>query len=152
MFSTLRTQYSFSSDISENERVSELHAIVALRWTFQIVLGWLINTRLLIICLPPDKFRAWSNDIRSVLGAQTANCCNISASALDSLIGRLTHASFVVPLATHFLNRLRSKLNKFNRQYQNRQASIKLTYEDIEDLKLWSTCDGHSVNTEAISC
>jgi hypothetical protein len=73
----------------------------------QIVLGWRINTRLLSLQLPLDKFTAWSSDIVNIL--ERADRV-VTRKELESLIGRLNHASYVIPLSRHFLSNLRSKL------------------------------------------
>jgi hypothetical protein len=73
----------------------------------QIVLGWRINTRLLRLQLPFDKYTAWTSDISGILGRADRA---VSRKELESLIGRLNHASFVIPLSCHFLSNLRSKL------------------------------------------
>ena len=73
----------------------------------QICLGWTINTRLLLLLLPLDKFSAWSADIVDLLGRPDRV---VTRPELETLIGRLNHASFVIPLSRHFLSNLRSKL------------------------------------------
>lgn len=73
----------------------------------QICLGWTINTRLLLLLLPLDKFSAWSADIVELLGRPDRV---VTRPELETLIGRLNHASFVIPLSRHFLSNLRSKL------------------------------------------
>ena len=65
----------------------------------QIVLGWSLNTRVLLLSLPLDKFLAWTDDIRSTLKKSRT-----SFEDLESLIGRLNHAAFVIPLSRHFIN------------------------------------------------
>jgi hypothetical protein len=52
---------------------------------------------------------------------------------LESIIGRLTHASWVVPLSRHFLSKLRFKLNLF--RFCNQ--TLRLSKEEVEDLSLW---------------
>ena len=74
----------------------------------QICLGWRINTRLLILQLPLDKFSAWSDDITDILGRPDRV---VTRPELETLIGRLNHASYVIPLSRHFLSNLRSKLH-----------------------------------------
>lgn len=67
----------------------------------QTVLGWLINTRLILISLLLNKFKAWTNNLAKVLEDS-----NIMVEDLDSLIGRLNKGSYVIPLSRHFLLRL----------------------------------------------
>ena len=71
----------------------------------QTVLGWRIDTRRLRIELPDNKFSVWSGDLEKMLrnGGGAYN-------ELDTLVGRLNHASFVLPMARHFMGRLRGAL------------------------------------------
>ena len=52
---------------------------------------------------------------------------------LESTIGRLNHAAFVIPLARHFLNRLRLRLRK--RQFASQQLT--LSKQELQDFELW---------------
>ena len=63
-----------------------------------IVLEWLIDTRQLLIWLPQDKF-----DLQKELRDLIADPI-ISRAVLESLIGKLVHASYVIPLSCHFLS------------------------------------------------
>ena len=57
----------------------------------QIVLGWLINTRLLLICVPKDKFQAWHGDIQEIMRANWSNnCCTITDLLHILGLGRVT--------------------------------------------------------------
>jgi hypothetical protein len=67
-----------------------------------IVLGWKINTRSLLLSLPPDKFNSWSLDIKGILANKKA-----TQEELEMLIGRLNHAAGALPIARYFLNRIR---------------------------------------------
>jgi hypothetical protein len=60
----------------------------------QIVLGWEIDTGDLTIRLPWDKYVAWVEDIADALRKG-----NVSKHELESIVGRLNHASFIIPLA-----------------------------------------------------
>ena len=95
------------------------------------ILGWSIDTRRMLISLPPDKVKAWSTDIKKNISAQA-----VTKQDLESLIGRLNHIGFIIPLARHFLNRLRSALRyceKANRR------KVKLTRLQLDDLHHWLT-------------
>jgi hypothetical protein len=94
----------------------------------QIVLGWILNTRLLQILLPPDKFEAWSTDIRAIVWDRRA-----TYGDLESTVGRLNHVAFIIPLARHFLSRLRLRIRQ--RRHKNQHLSI--SQEEVEDLELW---------------
>jgi hypothetical protein len=67
-----------------------------------IVLGWLIDTHLLQLKLPEDKFDAWMGDLMSLRISRV-----ITYEGIDSLVGRLNHVAFLIPLARHFLTRFR---------------------------------------------
>ena len=96
----------------------------------QIVLGWLLNTRAMLLRLPLDKHLAWSQDIAQILDAGTT-----LFGELESVIGRLNHVAFVIPLARHFLNQLRGRL-KTRRPPKQR---LTLSQAELADLSLWQT-------------
>ena len=95
----------------------------------QIVLGWDLNSRLLLILLPFDKFTAWSSDLRAIIAAG-----KITFGELESVMGRLNHAGYIIPLARHFLGRLQIRL-KVRRP---KKQEFTLTKLEIEDLRLWT--------------
>ena len=66
------------------------------------VLGWLIDTRRLLLSLPNNKFVAWTELLSSVLTRGTT-----TAKETESIIGRLGHIGMAVPFVHHFLSRLR---------------------------------------------
>ena len=81
----------------------------------KIVLGWVYNTRTLCLSLPELEFIACTKNIQDILSKDETNANN-----LESLIGRLNHTALIIPLARHFLTRLRyfhSKMNAFS-QYR----------------------------------
>jgi hypothetical protein len=92
----------------------------------QVVLGWELDCRRLLAALPSDKFDAWTTAILAIIKPE-----HCSRQDLETIIGRLNHVSFIIPLARHFLSRLWAPLNK------NGKAHIRLSAEVIEDLKLW---------------
>ena len=106
----------------------------------QTVLGWNLDTRRLAISLPVDKYEAWRSDIRTV---REAGRC--SRAALETLVGRLNHAAYVLPNARHFLSRIRDGLGHASGGGPNRR-SLKLSAEALEDLSLWEEflADAHS--------
>ena len=67
-----------------------------------IFMGWLINARQFIAALPPDKCKAWQDQINEI-------CLLVNAphKMIDEKVGRLNHAACIIPLAGHFMNRLR---------------------------------------------
>jgi hypothetical protein len=93
-----------------------------------IVLGWLLNTRRLLISLPPDKRIAWKADI-DIFPEKGRR---VRAKELESLIGRLQHIAGVVSPASHFLIRLRAALHRAETHNGARLGS-----EERKDLQLW---------------
>jgi hypothetical protein len=70
----------------------------------------------------------------------------IPAKELETLMGRLSHASYVIPYARHFTGRL---YKACERARQN--GSARLTRMQLEDLELWwkflrKAADGISIN------
>jgi hypothetical protein len=95
----------------------------------QTVLGWNLDTRRLRLALPLDKFLAWREDIEKVLMAGTCPFAD-----LEQLVGRLNHASYVLPTARHFLSRLRSRIEP---KYRKAKRVLKLSEDELSDLSLW---------------
>ena len=69
----------------------------------KIVLGWVLNTRLLITSLPSHKYKAWSSQVLSFLSRKSAN-----AKDLRSVLGRLENVAIIIPMFGHFLNNIRA--------------------------------------------
>jgi hypothetical protein len=65
------------------------------------VLGWLLDTRHLLVQLPKNKFVAWTNLIKIVIQQGTK-----STKEVESIIGRLGHLRMAIPFVHHFLSRL----------------------------------------------
>ena len=94
----------------------------------QIVLGWQLNTRLLEISLPDDKFRAWSADVRNL---RIAGHC--PAKELETLVGRLNHTAYIIPNSRHFMSRIRRGLEVGEGGKRHRKVGA----EALKDLLLW---------------
>jgi hypothetical protein len=94
----------------------------------QIVFGWTLRTRQLLIALPDDKVDAWSQDLQDMLVEGRTTFGN-----LQTCIGRLNHTAFVIPLARHFLSRLRDRV----KVKRHKSHSITLSNEEIYDIRLW---------------
>jgi hypothetical protein len=94
----------------------------------QIVLGWELNTRVLRLLLPFDKFTAWTGDIIEIMSRRS-----VTAGNLASLVGRLNHTAYVIPLAGHFINRPRTRTDIHRPDLQQ----ITLSKAELEDLLLW---------------
>jgi hypothetical protein len=71
-------------------------------------LGWILDTRRLLISLTMTKSSRWSASIYFMV--ITGEC---RFDDLESLVGRLNHVCFIIPQARHFMSRLRVKLEKF---------------------------------------
>jgi hypothetical protein len=97
----------------------------------QNVLGWSIDTRRLLLMLPLDKYLAWSGDIDAVIKSS-----RISSSDLESLVGRLNHVSFLIPLSRHFLSRFRDRVHRSSNRPQGKQKHT-LSPDEMKDLVLW---------------
>ena len=90
------------------------------------VLGWLLDTRRLLVKLPKNKFIAWSNIIREMIQRGTT-----TAKELESIIGRLVHLGMAIPLVYHFLSRIRDLLVG-----AKRRRAIRISGECLKDLEL----------------
>jgi len=97
----------------------------------QVVLGWEIRTRCFTVALPNDKHLAWRGDLVAMIQAG-----QVSRKGLESMIGRLNHASFVIPLSRHFLNEIRKKCERAPRHNVDRQI-VRFNEHEIADLNLW---------------
>jgi hypothetical protein len=60
----------------------------------------MINTHLLLIKLPRDKYEAWILEVESLRIHRVTTYADI-----DSLVRKLNHVAFLIPLARHFLTR-----------------------------------------------
>ena len=67
------------------------------------ILGWVLNTRELLIKLPQHKHKAWSAQLESFQSRKTAN-----SKHLQSLLGRLEQIAIIIPMFGHFLNNIRT--------------------------------------------
>jgi hypothetical protein len=93
----------------------------------QVVLGWRLNTRLLEISLPDDKFVAWSADVRNLIAA---GIC--PTKELETLVGRLNHTAYIIPNARHFMSRIRRGLDSGGGKKHRRLGA-----KALSDLRLW---------------
>jgi hypothetical protein len=89
-------------------------------------LGWVINTRSLLISLPTDKHLKWSEEIQKMINSKRA-----SHSQLESTIGRLNHVAGIIPMFRHFLGRLRHALHR-----SSKHKWTNLRFCEITDLHL----------------
>lgn len=91
------------------------------------ILGWIYNTRSLTVALPPDKFHAWTNQIKHILESKQSN-----RKDLETLTGRLNHAATVNPLFRHFLGRIRHLTTK-----APTFGPTRIPQQTLHDLRLW---------------
>jgi hypothetical protein len=91
-------------------------------------LGRLINTRDFTISLPEDKLQRYREEIASYLHKR-----ELSYQQLDSLVGKLIHASFAIPHGRTFYQRLL----RLKRQSRNERAPIQLSTGAVADLAWW---------------
>ena len=69
----------------------------------KICLGWILDTRRLLVILPDHKATAWLKQTHSVIDQKSSN-----NKQLSSLLGRLEHIAIIIPMFAHFLNNLRT--------------------------------------------
>ena len=106
--------------------VRKLKAEGTLRETI-VFLGWFIDTRKFIICLPNEKATAWIKSIVELINKDEANY-----GELATLVGRLNHVAFIIPSARHFLNRIRLAQDE-----ADKTKITPITQEVKKDLRLW---------------
>jgi hypothetical protein len=94
----------------------------------QTVLGWMLDTHLLLVVLPKDKYEAWIAELKALSDDRVTTYAD-----LDSLVGKLNHVAFLIPLARHFLTRLRSLIDWNKHQ----QQQITLSRNALLDCQLW---------------
>jgi hypothetical protein len=68
----------------------------------RIVLGWMLDTRRILISLPDNKHQAWTESIKCIVAS--AAC---TRNVLKKLVGQLNHAAHIILVARHFLSRVR---------------------------------------------
>ena len=107
-----------------------------------IFLGWLIDTRRLLIALPLDKWKAWSDQIQQCIASDSLPC-----KTIETLVGRLNHVCYIIPDARHFMNELRAA----EKAARASDKFITLTRRAKDDLRLWldflhSAKEGISLN------
>ena len=86
------------------------------------VLGWVLNTRRLTISLPAHKFIAWSSEMKTIIAKGSS-----SLKELKRVLGRLSHAASILPMARHFLSRIRyanSRMYRHEKEYRLNKKCI----------------------------
>jgi hypothetical protein len=97
----------------------------------QIVLGWEIRTREFVVALPEDKYIAWKGDLVDMINRGSG-----TVQEVESLVGRLNHASLTIPLSRHFLNDIRRKIPRVGSRVSRKQH-LRFSKEELKDLRLW---------------
>jgi len=92
----------------------------------KMILGWFFDFRRLLVSLPDNKFKAWSDAIREMIQTKIT-----TSSILECNIGRLVHLSMVLPGVHHFMSRLRDLLKR-----SKNRSKIKINQVCLEDLEL----------------
>lgn len=102
-----------------------------------MALGWLINTRKMLLCLPQDKYATYLKDIDDILSKEG----KINLKQLESIIGKLQHSTYVIPLANHFLQSLQRRISKMRKEngytFLANFKRFRLSREELVDLELW---------------
>jgi hypothetical protein len=95
----------------------------------QTVLGWILNTRSLLVILPFDKFKAWSCDLKAIISDRKG-----TFGQLETTVGRLNHTACIIPLSRHFLNQIQLQ----TRVRKHKKQSLSLAQDEIDAFKLWA--------------
>ena len=94
----------------------------------KIILGWEVNTRTLRLRLPQEKLKSWNAEIDRILQLHSVDC-----EILATTIGRLNHASYVIPTARAFLCHLR----RAERRARASGKSVILNELQTDELRQW---------------
>ena len=104
----------------------------------KICLGWLLNTRKLMISLPLHKAKAWDSQITEAISKKSINL-----KTLESIIGRLENIAQIFPMLGHFLNNIRflqsKAIDKKHNIFFSKRAKddLSLSRSFIERAKKW---------------
>ena len=93
----------------------------------KICLGWLLDTRRLLISLPEHKYKAWDMQIKGLISQRSVSCKN-----LESVLGRLENVAIILRMFAHFLNNIRALQIKAAKTGHN----VSITGSAKEDMKL----------------
>eukprot|EP00957_Ditylum_brightwellii_P123003 9378902-Ditylum_brightwellii.AAC.1 len=96
----------------------------------KIFLSLLMDSRLFLMLLPKYKCDAWMKEITDLLIRSKL----FSLNDMESLIGKLNHAGFIIPSLQHFLNRIRWWFRR-NRGQKDMKKNIPQEVKD--NLVLW---------------
>ena len=108
-------------------------------------MGWELETKIIIIRPLFDKYTAWICDLNElIMSGET------TIKALESIIRRLNHAAYVIPLSHHFLNRLRSRLERMCPTHPNQ--TFCLTMDEIKAAELQVTFLAQARTGTSLNC
>lgn len=93
-----------------------------------LILGWSFCFRTMVVQLPKDKFQAWTSEINRIL-----QIGKLRKHELESLVGKLGHASTAIPMSRYFLGRFYTNLKLYRNDFELRH----LKADDIKALELW---------------
>ena len=96
----------------------------------QVILGWRVNTRKMTIGLPESKFTSWTLDLQKMVRDRTC-----TFGELESIAGRLGHASYAIPMTRHFFERI--ERTKARHADARKSTTITLPEDVVNDLILW---------------
>jgi hypothetical protein len=114
--------------VLRNELTAEKKLIAeSLLEEVKTTLGWLLDTRRLLISLTMDKYSSWAAAVWMMLLTEVCRY-----EAMETLVGRLNHVCFIIPQARHFMSRLRWLLLK-----SRRGRALQLRPQVLADLRLW---------------
>ena len=110
----------------------------------KIFLGWLLDSRLFLTQLPRYKGNDWMKEITDLLGGRIP----FSSGDVESLIGKLNHAGFIIPSSRHFLNQIRWW---FRRNRGRKDMQIDIPQGVRNDLILWLKFLSYATNGISIN-
>jgi hypothetical protein len=94
----------------------------------QIILGWLLDSSRLLLLLPADKHQTWKAEVLQIIKNWPSTFGN-----LDLTVGRLNHATYVIPMSRHILNRV----CKWIKKREPKKQRIDLHQSKLNNLALW---------------
>ena len=95
----------------------------------KIILGWLVDTRRMLVALPESKVIGWTQSLRKLISQRHG-----TLAQLEQLDGRLNHACYIIPGARHFMGRVRSA---HARAYKDPRRMAWFSGMELQDFELW---------------
>ena len=97
----------------------------------QTVLGWILDTRRLLVQLPQDKYDEWINDIDTIIKGKQCQW-----KLFQTVKGRLNHCGSTIPHLRHFLNRMHEFETRQGGNSRNENSFVRVPHDIKEDLAL----------------